>query len=229
MKNDNTSAHPAREYDAGVRGVIPFYDTLQAEVLDLVGTAQPGASLWVDTGCGTGSLAEKAIAAFPKTRFLLADPSEAMLAEARVRLAGNPRINAFLATGSAGLAGAVAAGSAQVVTAILCHHYLDKPARLAALQSCGKILEKGGLLVVVENTDCESAPGRDLMLARWRRFQLARGRTAEAVQQHLARFGTELRPIRVAEHLELFHEAGFPVAELFWRAHAQAGFFAVKR
>jgi hypothetical protein len=34
--NDNASAHPADRYDAEVRKVIPFYDTIQSETLDLV-------------------------------------------------------------------------------------------------------------------------------------------------------------------------------------------------
>jgi hypothetical protein len=48
------------------------------------------------------------------------------------------------------------------------------------------------------------------------------------VAQHLARFGTELKPIRIAEHLALLRETGFSVAEVLWRAHMQAGFYAVK-
>ena len=48
------------------------------------------------------------------------------------------------------------------------------------------------------------------------------------VDQHLARFGTELKPVRIAEHLALLRAVGFAPAELFWRAHLQAGFYAVK-
>jgi hypothetical protein len=48
------------------------------------------------------------------------------------------------------------------------------------------------------------------------------------VDQHLARFGTELKPVRIAEHLALLRAVGFTTAELFWRAHLQAGFYAIK-
>ena len=34
---------------------------------------------WLDTGCGTGTLAQKAIAQFPDAHFVLADPSPQML------------------------------------------------------------------------------------------------------------------------------------------------------
>jgi tRNA (cmo5U34)-methyltransferase len=48
------------------------------------------------------------------------------------------------------------------------------------------------------------------------------------VEKHLARFGTELKPVRIAEHLELLRAVGFATAEIFWRAHMQAGFYAIK-
>ena len=40
-----------------------------------------------DTGCGTGNLVEKALPPFASTRFFLADPSAAMLDQARAKLA----------------------------------------------------------------------------------------------------------------------------------------------
>ena len=103
--NDNATAHPAHQYDAEVRKVIPFYDAIQNETLDLVRSVAGEPALWVDTGAGTGALVERALAAFPRTRFVLADPSEAMLAQARLRLGGvNPnRVTVLPAVGSSGL------------------------------------------------------------------------------------------------------------------------------
>jgi len=86
MSNDNASAHPADRYDAEIRRVIPFYDAIQTETLDLVRSVVPRPSLWIDTGCGTGAFVARALALFPRTRFLLADLSTAMLTQARARL-----------------------------------------------------------------------------------------------------------------------------------------------
>ena len=83
-------------------------------------------------------------------------------------------------------------------------------------------------MIVFENVDCDSTHGREIGLRRWREFQLREGRTPADVETHLARFGTELKPIRVAEHLALLRSVGFSTTELFWRAHMQAGFYAVK-
>jgi len=228
--NDNTTAHPAHQYDAGVRQVIPFYDTIQSETLDLVRSVVSEPAQWVDTGAGTGALVERALPAFPRTRFVLADPSEAMLGQVRLRLGSMnaERVTVLPAMGSAELSRVELRLQAQVVTAVLCHHYSTPRERRPAVQACYDILTPGGLLIVFENVDCDTPRGRELGLARWRRFQLHQGRTPTEVDQHLARFGTELKPVRIAEHLELLRAVGFATAEVFWRAHLQAGFYAIK-
>jgi len=228
--NDNATAHPAHQYDAGVRKVIPFYDTIRSETLDLVRTIAGEPALWVDTGAGTGALVELALAAFPRTQFVLADPSEAMLGQARLRLGGAKaeRVTLLPAMDSAGLNRLKPPLRAQVVTAIMCHHYSTPPERRSAVQACHDILAPGGLLVVFENVECDSPRGREVGLARWRQFQLQQGRAPEVVDQQLARFGTELKPVRIAEHLDLLRAVGFATAEIFWRAHLQAGFYAIK-
>jgi tRNA (cmo5U34)-methyltransferase len=228
--NDNATTHPAHQYDAEVRRVIPFYDTIQRETLNLVRSVMGEPVLWVDTGAGTGALVELALAEFPHTRFVLADPSEAMLGQARLRLSKESpaRVSLLPAMDSAGLSQVEPRLRPEVVTAILCHHYSTPPERRAAVQACHDILAPGGLLVVFENVECESPRGRELGLERWRQFQLQQGRPPEVVDQHLARFGIELKPVRIADHLELLRAVGFSAAEIFWRAHLQAGFYAVK-
>jgi len=227
---DNSTAHPAHRYDAEVRQVIPFYNVIQTETLDLIRTVVGEPEEWVDTGTGTGSLVERGLEVFPRTHFFLADPSEAMLAQARQRFhgVGARRLAILPAVGSDGLSKVEPRLRAQVVTAIMCHHYLEPLARKAAVQACFEILEPGGVLVVFENVECDTSGGRTLGLRRWGEFQQRQGRTPEAVGHHLARFGNELKPVRIAEHLELLRATGFATVELFWRAQMQAGFYAVK-
>ncbi|HLP09057.1 MAG TPA: class I SAM-dependent methyltransferase [Opitutaceae bacterium] len=231
MANDNKSAHAAAEYDAEVRRVIPYYDAIHAEALDVVRAVAGEPECWVETGAGTGALAASALTRFSRTRFVLADPSEAMLGQARLRLAdalASGRVTILPPVTSERLPEVEPRLRAQAVTAVMCHHYLEPEARRAAVRGCFEILEPGGVLVVFENVESESSRGRELGLRRWREFQLRQGREAEAVDRHLARFGTELKPVRIADHLALLRETGFGTAELIWRAHMQAGFVAVK-
>ncbi len=119
---DNLTAHKASEYDQKVRQTIPFYGTIHAEVLRLVKLVKPAVKCWVDTGCGTGRLVEQAFQRFPEARFILADPSEAMLEQTRSRLMNSdlPRVTILPPIGSADLESHVARNTADVVTAIQC-------------------------------------------------------------------------------------------------------------
>jgi tRNA (cmo5U34)-methyltransferase len=83
----------------------------------------------------------------------LADPAEAMLVQARTRLAGNitDRLTILPTTDSAGLNRHIQRGTADVVTAIQCHHYLQTEGRRQAVQACFDLPVPGGLFVTLEN------------------------------------------------------------------------------
>lgn len=110
---------------------------------------KPEAKYWVDTGCGTGRLVQQALASFPATHFILADPSEAMLGQARARFSNeeSARLKILPPIGSADLVSHIGKSAADVLTAIQCHHYLPGAARIAALRACYEVLKPGGLLV----------------------------------------------------------------------------------
>jgi trans-aconitate methyltransferase len=82
----NSTPFTAGEYDKSIRSVVPFYDTIQAETIDVVKTIKTDVKRWQDTGCGTGYLVEKAAPLFPNATFILADPSGDILNAAAQRL-----------------------------------------------------------------------------------------------------------------------------------------------
>ena len=83
--NDATSFLP-EVYDDVVLQIMPFYDVIQAEIVDVVRTLKPDVKQWLDTGCGTGTLVETALKVFTDTTFILTDPNELMLKRAVARL-----------------------------------------------------------------------------------------------------------------------------------------------
>ena len=230
MPSDNTTPHKASAYDEDVRKTIPFYETLQREALNLVQTVCPEPALWLDTGCGTGYLVDLAGRLFPHTQFVLADPSEAMLTQARQRLAGEPegRVRFLPPLPSEKLLTYQAELRPQVITALMCHHYLPLAERQAAVQACYTLLDDSGLFITFENIDLNTPQSTQIGLKRWCNFQLEAGRSASAVEAHRQRFKTQLLPITVNEHLALLKSVGFRVVEHFWLSHMQAGFYALK-
>jgi len=227
---DNLTPHNASEYDHKVRKTIPFYETIHAEVIRLVKTINPDVKCWVDTGCGTGYLVQRLLGSFPAARFIIADPSEAMLREARARFTNDDsgRLAILPPVGSVDLAAHIAKDSADVLTALQCHHYLQGSDRLKALRACYAVLKPGGLFVTFENIAPRTAEGVRLGLAGWKRFLMEHGRTEQEADQHLARYGREFLPITVEEHLTALTQTGFSVVELCWYSQMQAGFYAMK-
>jgi len=227
---DNATSHWASEYDQNVRQAIPFYDTIHQETIGLVRTVKPHAAIWLDTGCGTGHLADQALPLFPDTQFILADPADPMLQQARQRLQriGSARVRFLPPVGSEGLASQMMGLKCQVVTGIQCHHYLHRPQREQAVRACFDVLEEGGLLVVSEHITMFTNRGVEIGLERWGRWQQNSGRSPSAVAEHLKRFNTEYFPITVDEHLALLKGVGFRTVELFWFSQMQAVFYGIK-
>jgi len=228
--SDNATPHKATEYDASVRKTIPFYETIQRETVDLVLAVRPDVRCWLDTGCGTGFLVELALPHLPQTRFVLADPSPAMLELAQERLAevGDGRVRFLEPASSVGLAAGIGKERPQVITAVLCHHYLRQEGRREATRACFDLLEDGGLFVTFENVTPRTDRGVEIGLERWGLWQVAMGRSETTVARHLTRFGTEYFPITVEDHLALLEETGFRTVELLWRSQMQAGFYAIR-
>ena len=226
---NNTTPHNASQYDEVIRDTIPFYDYFLSETIDLVRSTKPDVEVWLDTGCGTGALVAKAAPLFPDTLFLLSDPSEDMLIQARCCLDSFPdaQIRFLSAVGTENIPLDIVE-SPQVITAIQSHHYLSKVMREAATQRCFDLLSPGGIYITFENIHPNSKSGIEIGLARWKRYQISKGRDEETVQEHGKRFNKAYFPIRVHEHLRLLRRCGFDVAELFWFSHLQAGFYAIK-
>ena len=231
MTNSNNARSFIPEvYDNVVRQIMPFYDTIQSETVDLVRTLKSDVKQWLDTGCGTGNLVEIALRFFPDTNFVLTDPTELMLKRAVDRLQAFPekRVRFLPPTPSEDLLSYENVLKPQVITAILCHHYFNKQQRRTATDVCYRLLEADGVFISVENIMPDSLQGTQLGLERWKRFQIEHGRESVQAEKHTKRFNYEYFPITVKEHLELLKETGFQTVELFWRSHVQAGFYAIK-
>ena len=87
--NDNTTPMSAAEYDNKINNTIPYYSEFYAQTLDVITQCGFSELDWLDLGCGTGTLEEKALQVFPLARFVAVDPSEKMLEQARNKLAGH--------------------------------------------------------------------------------------------------------------------------------------------
>ncbi|MGB9929210.1 MAG: class I SAM-dependent methyltransferase, partial [Methanosarcina sp.] len=185
--------------------------------------------VWMDTGCGTGSLVSKAIEQFPDTKFFLLDPSQGMLDQAKEKLSSHSLKNLeFLGASPTQEFSRKLEAKPNVITAIQCHHYLNHENRAKATGVCYNLLKEGGAYITFENIRPLTEEGVEIGKRYWAKFQLTHGRTDTEIKEHLERFDREYFPITVEEHLELLRKTGFRVVELFWYSYMQAGFYCIK-
>lgn len=221
--HNNTTAHPAAEFDVKRLETIPFYDTFYEQAIDVVRSIGESPRKWLDTGCGTGNIHLHAKKQFPETEFTLADPARKMLEIARGKAGEGP---SFTLSDSQSLQ--YADDAFDVISAIQCHHYLDQAERKKAVGNCFRMLRPGGVFIVFENIRPLSEKTLPLALKRWQDCQIRCGKTAAEASQHMARFDHEFFPISILEHLRLLNETGFSAVEILWTSYLQAGFYALK-
>lgn len=227
--SENKTPHLPEDYDAKISTVLPFYSFFHEETINLVKSMPSPPKVWMDTGCGTGSLVSKAIEQFPYTRFLMLDPSRQMLEQAREKLSpyDNERIE-FLKVSPTQEFVHELDEKPDVITAIQCHHYLDRENRARAVKVCHELLKENGIFITFENISPFTEEGISIGEKYWGRFQSEHGRSKEEIEAHLERFGTEYFPITIEEHLELLRKTGFRTVEIFWYSYMQAGFYCIK-
>ena len=152
FKDGKPAQNFPQTYDSHINITIPYYHTFNTEIINLVRAAGPEPQLWLDTGCGTGTLAGEALQAFNGTKFILADPSPEMLAVAKSKLESkySPRV-LFMEKSTTQEIILPGGEKPDVITAVLCHHYLQENGRVEATRKCYELLKPGGLYVTFEN------------------------------------------------------------------------------
>jgi tRNA (cmo5U34)-methyltransferase len=241
----------ADRYDLIQQQLIPGYGSLARLAVALLAASplasEPGAEVLV-AGCGTGAELQEAVAQRPDWRLGAIDPSAAMLAEARKRLAG---ANSPLAGANSRLAGAnspVAVAPAidwqqttveqlteapayqgryaGVLSVLVLQSLADDGSKLAFLSSLARSLRPGGQLVLVDlmSTSLPSLEGQ--LASAWVGFQRASGLQAPAEQ--LAPLTQGLHPVGMARLTSLVNAAGFSDPARIFQALAFEGFLLQK-
>lgn len=223
MVNDNSTPITAKEYDKKINQTIPYYSEFYSQTLDVVGQCGFKEINWLDLGCGTGTLEELALQKFSDVHFVLVDPSEKMLEQAKNKLRNNSV--QYICSGSDSIQ---FSDSFDVVTAIQSHHYMHEEERRKATECVFCALKKGGIYISFENIIPEDEEIKAFELLRWGRYQQRQGKTEEEAKAHNARCGKNYFPLTAAQHIQLLKDVGFRKVHIFWCSYMQMGIYGIK-
>ena len=223
MSNDNRSAYDSNIYDEHIVNVLPYYREYHGQIIDLVRAYKQDTIDWLDTGCGTGTLALRVLEKEQNVRFTLCDPSEKMLNEAEKKL-GDKNIR-FIKAASHEFD---FNSEYDVITAVQSHHYYKPDQRAKAVLNCYRALQDGGIFITFENIRMSSENSDAIAMKRWVNFLREHGNSEQDIKMQIDRRGVETFPITIEQHIELLKRTGFKSVDILWASYLQAGFMAIK-
>lgn len=188
-------------YDRHRSRLIPCFDALYGWATELL---PPDANRVLDLGAGTGLLSMFVRARLPEAELHLVDFSEAMLAQARARFAGDARVTVELADYAAGSL----QGSYDAVVSALSIHHLEQETKQQLFRAVLDVLLPGGVFI-----NAEQVLGPTPVLeTRYRELWLQQVRALGTTEQELAASlyrQQEDRCATVEEQLGWMRTAGF--------------------
>ena len=125
MIKDNSTTLNAKQYDNAISDTLPYYMDFFEQTFEVVEQCGFEQLKWLDLGCGTGTLEEKALKRFGDIHFVLVDPSSEMLYMAKEKLKNEDVQYLNCESDSIDFKDCF-----NVVTAIQSHHYCCAPLSL---------------------------------------------------------------------------------------------------
>ena len=196
LQSDNASPVSSAGYDGQIQNSMPYYSEFAGQIIDVLKCTGRERFDWMDLGCGTGSLVEKAVKAFPGSRFVMADPAENMLALAKARFEG--RDFEFINAASQDVP--VMKERFDVISAVQCHHYLSEAERVQVSRNIYESLRPEGFYFCFENIIYEDKEITDFEMRRWAQYRIRHGYARADLEEFLGRLGKNYFPITVREH-----------------------------
>ena len=211
------------DLERGMAKRIVGYEELMRKVSDKISENVPEPHIWLDTGCGTGGLIRSNIGRFPRTQFVLADPSSDNIATAKQLMNGEQRcLYVTVPTDKLNFGDS----TLDVVTAMFCHHYYqDIEDKKKAISNCFRMLKKDGLYITSEHVRHDDQEFAD---KEWTSFMTGAGLPEEFAIEMISRRDREYFPLTESAHIELLKVCGFSKAEVFWRTCSDTGIIAFK-
>lgn len=214
----------AREFDRVIEKLIPHY----REMLDALVSAIPFEKTKfvraLDVGCGTGTLTQSVLNAFPSAQVTCIDFAEKMVEMARIKLAGHANVRYVVKD----FREFEWSESYHVVVSSLALHHLVTDAQKQAFyrQVCAG-LEPGGCFYNADVVLASNSQLQELYLARWKGY-MRREIGDEEVEHWLAKYRDEDRPAQLVRQLDWLRSAGFTAVDVIWKYYNFAVYGGMK-
>lgn len=216
----------ASEFDALIRKLIPDYPRMVEALVAAIPFDSAASMQIMDLGCGTGTVAQAVLGAFPNARVTCLDLAENMIAMAQVKLADYADVSYVVADFSSF---AFDTKYDVVISSLALHHFVtdrDKQQFYRRVYDC---LNPGG---VFYNADVVLGANEFLQavnMRQWRAFMKQHISQEEIENKWIPKYYLEDHPAPLVDQLVWLKEIGFTDVDVLWKYYNFAVYGGVKR
>lgn len=217
MSQHSVEAHLSldiADYDREIRRLVPHYEELVAEGIDVLLRLTAASAHILDLGCGTGRMTRAILAARSDARVTLLDVDPRSLGLARERFAGVAPRQLDFVEGS--FLDPLPRCDA-VVASLSLHHVRDLSDKTRVYRNVFEALPPGGLFLLLDaSVSAHPALSRAAM-DRWAHWMGEHGIDDAKAREHFANWSKEEHYQSLADELQALADAGFADPECFFR------------
>lgn len=202
----------ATAYDADRPKLVPSFNELYGTAMRVIPFSTNAQLQVLDLGTGTGLFAAMVAKSFSEARLHLTDVSEAMLAQARQRFAGNPRVTFSLQEHSQL---SVTSEYDLVISALSIHH-LENCEKQALFRKVHQSLRPGGRFINVDQALAPTQRGEEQYEHMWLEDVRSNGVSELALEQAQERM-REDRNALLSDQLKWLSDAGFSEIDCWYK------------
>ena len=190
----------AKEYDGIILKLIPHYPQMLGALVSAIPFDASEPIRVIDLGCGTGTVAQRVLDAFPNARVTCLDLAENMVEMARAKLGQHARylvddLNTF----------AFDAEYDVVVSSLALHHLVTDADKQGFHRRIYDALASGGVFYNADVVLGSSAALQAMYMRKW-----------------LPKYYDEDRPAKLTDHLAWLAKVGFADVDVVWKVYNYA-------
>jgi tRNA (cmo5U34)-methyltransferase len=214
----------ARDFDRIILTLIPDYPQMVGAIVAAIPFEREAPVSVIDLGCGTGTVSQGVLNAFPNAHVTCLDLAENMIAMARSKLANHPRVH-FTVGDFATFDGEYDA----VISSLALHHLAADEDKRNFYGRIHTRLRPGGVFyngdVVLASSDLLQA----MYMRHWRAFMRRKISDDEIESKWIPKYLAEDRPAKLVDQLAWLNEIGFADVDVLWKRYNFAVYGGMKR
>lgn len=214
----------AGEFDRIILNLIPDYPEMVEAIVAAIPFDRSARLEVIDLGCGTGTVAQAVLAAFPHAHLTCLDLAEKMVAVAQTKLRHHRNVS-YITGNFENFEGRYDV----VLSSLALHHLQTDEDKRRFYRRVYENLASGGAFYNADLVLASSAALQQVYLQKWRAFMKRAISEEEIDTKWIPKYLDEDRPAKLLDQLSWLVEIGFAYVDVLWKHYNFAVYGGLKR